>query len=649
MARLVSLGALLVAIALASASPRVPPPPEPEPIEIVELPLPPVSANNATGSCNLSINPRGTGCIAQKGGGSDTKTIGIIASGDFLPDGKHVITMATFVGAPEHPDPASIYDGEQILLIKTNNSTFPNGDPWKCLTCGMPADNAPHRTALLDYPQAFADGKRILAGDNIIDCGEYDLTSVECTPTVTYMYPIHWETSLDGEGKGGALRELRLHPDDIHLGFSSFNFINGQLGQSAYFARLQFNPSPEKGLPLGPRYDLLSVTRMVEPNAIPPISVKDGQVIINRDYISVGELRGFSGSGKEVIYVGFGWESSNTDAFAVHLQTGKIRRLTSHPEYVDPIDVSPDDNWSVIEDTRGTDRQMFLAGMRGIPPVTDLVSTRITTATRNNGPRRFFQPFLVDRYGDRGDYAGQKINGGPGVPGSGDIDDPEWNAMADPRWSPHGNEIVYWQAQTIFPECGGPNPLPCYPSKAPGGRTYRLMLAKLVSRAPKPYPPVEEASDEIPWGEPYIRGSVPNARGEPPQGVYTLKGKAAGYAKVSFAGAGNSASAPIANVAVTYHNFSDGKLTYTNGYEKGLAFINGYENVTLEFLSATNNLIHWYSDLVQTGQDGFIATKKTSPDGFHLNIDVTTNFFNASGTLTTTVNDKVYKQPLNAT
>lgn len=636
-------------IALASTSSSVPPPPEPEPIEVVELPLPPVSANKAPGSCNSSINPRGTGCIAQIGGGSDTQTVGIIASGDFLPDGKHVLTMATFVGAPEHPDPASIYDGEQILLIKTDNSTFPNGDPWKCITCGMPAENSLGRTTMLDYPQAFMDGKRILAGDNIIDCGEHDLTSPECTPEVAHMYPIHWETSADGEGKGGALRELRIHPDDVHLGFSNMFVADGQLGQTGYFARLQFNPSPDKGLPLSPRYDLINVTRLVDKDAAPPVSVKDGQVVINRDYISIGELRGFSGSGKEAIYIGFGWESSNTDAFAVELQTGKISRLTSHPEYVDPIDISPDDNWSVIEDTRGTDRQMFLAGMRGVPPVTDLVSTRVTTATRNNGPRRFFQLYLVDRYGDRGDYAGQRITGGPGVPGSGDVNDPEWNVMADPRWSPLGNEIVYWQAQTKSPECGGPNPLPCYPSTAPGGRTYRLMLAKLVSREPKPHPPIEEASDEIPWAEPYVRGSVSSPREEPPLGVYTLKGKVAGYAEVIFSGPENnaSASASISTVAVTYHNYSDGELAYTGEYTDGPTFINGHENVTLDFITPSRNLAHWYSDLVQTGQDGFIVTKKTSPDGFHLNIDVSTNFFNATGTLTTTVNGTVYKQPLN--
>ncbi|KGO58888.1 hypothetical protein PEX2_092430 [Penicillium expansum] len=614
------------------------PPPEPEPIEVVELPLPPVSSNSAPGSCSSIINPHGTGCIAQIGGGSDTKTIGILAQGDFLPDGKHIITMVTFVGAPEAPEAASIYTGEQIILVKTDNSTFLNGDAWKCLTCGIPAANAVNITDLLDYPQAFSDGKRILAGDNIIDCGEYKLTSPECTPDATFMYPIHWETSADGEGKGGALRELRLHPDSVHLGFSSFYSNNGSMGQYAYFSRLQFNPSPTKGLPLVPRYDLVNVTRLVDANGVQPLSVDGDEIHVNFDAITVGELRGFSGRGHEAIYLGTPWESSNIDVFAVHLQTGKIRRLTNHPEYVDPIHVSPDDEWFVIEDTRGSGRQMFLAGMRGLPPLTDLVSTSVTTATRNNGARRFFQPFLLDRDGDRGDYFGQKLNGpGRGIPGSGDVNDPEWNAMAEPRWSPNMTEIVYWQAQTISPQCGGNNPLPCYPSTAPGGRTYRLMLAKLTSRTPKIISPAEEASDVIPWGEPYVPGSIPRSSEGPPAGEYTLKGEVSGHADVSLVNGTGTGSASIGTVAVIYHDYSD----------DGINFLNGWENVTSISLSPTLNHVDWYSDLVRTGKDGYLATKKTSPDGFHLELDVMTNIFNANGTLTTTVDGEIYEQPLN--
>ena len=77
--------------------------------------------------------------------------------------------------------------------------------------------------------------------------------------------------------------------------------------------------------------------------------------------------------------------------------------------------------------------------MRGLPPLTDLVTVSAVSSVRNNGDRRFFQPFLLDRYGDRGNYYGQQINAGNGKPES--PSDPNWNAMADPRWSPDGASV----------------------------------------------------------------------------------------------------------------------------------------------------------------------------------------------------------------
>ncbi|KAI8658133.1 hypothetical protein NCS55_01088300 [Fusarium keratoplasticum] len=287
-------------------------------------------------------------------------------------------------------------------------------------------------------------------------------------------------------------------------------------------------------------------------------------VEVKEDAISVGEFRGFSGRGTEATYVGSPVESSNIDVFAVHLQTGKVRRLTSHPEYCDPVAISPDDQWVAIEDTRGTDRQMWLSGMRNIPPITDLITTSVTPATRNSGQQRYFRPYLLDRYGDRGQYFGQKINGGQGVAGSGDLDDPEWNAMADPRWSPDGTQVVYWEAQTIIPACGGKNPLPCCPSREPGGRRTRVVLATLSTRKPLKLSAVKPISDEIPWGVPYSPSEANPARLAPPAGNYTLKGTREGYADVEVVGRNDGS---ISEISVTYYGYSDDGSTLLNGFE----------------------------------------------------------------------------------
>ncbi|KAI2465971.1 saponin hydrolase precursor [Annulohypoxylon bovei var. microspora] len=568
----------------------VPDPPAPEPIEIVELPLPPV----ATGSCTPEINPQGTGCISQ----------GLYGSG--------FQAGINFTGAPAAPDPASVYDGQQIILLKTDGTFFPNGDSWKCVTCGVPAENAVDQSDTFDYPNAFQDGKRLLVGTNIVDCGDYSLTSADCTPERTFIYPIRWNVTPDGSGAGGAIRELRLHPDDAHLGFNSFAIIDGTTAEFGYFSRLQFNPSPVTGEPLAPRYDLVNVTVLASPDSTPPFTIDGDQLSFHPLSNVVGELRGFSGRGTEVSYIGYSVESCNIDVYAVELATGSVRRLTAHPEYVDPVDISPDDQWTVVMDTRGSNRQMFMAAMRGVPPVIDLLATTVASTTRNNHQHRFFEP---------------------GIPGSGAINDPEWNGRADLKWSPNGTQIVYWQDMTASPACGGVNPLPCYDSTEPGGRYVRFMLATLTSREPYALPRVEPVSDVVPWGTPYVPGDVAPALARPPQGTYTLKGNASGSAEVTIVD--NTDTPSIKSVAVRYTDYSD----------DGVNVINGYENYTRTNPSPAVEVADWYSDLVQTGATN--STKKTSPDGFHLSEDTFENVFEANGTLTTTVDGTEYLQPAN--
>ncbi|KAH9209681.1 hypothetical protein DL95DRAFT_309398 [Leptodontidium sp. 2 PMI_412] len=606
----------------------IPPPPTPEPITITRLTLPPVVSEDKIGACSV-VNPNGTGCIPI-----DSE----LQSGNFLPDNKHVLAVLTFAGAPSAPDPGSIFTGRQVVLLKIDESTFPNGASWKCVTCGVPASNQLARNDDLVYPQAFKDGKRILAGSQIIDCGSESLESVECTPEKIHISSIRWNDRVDGSGSGGSMRELRIHPDDVHLGWSAFDMTDGRFGQYSYFGRLEFNPSPTTGVPLSPRYEVVNVVRLFDPDALSPITIHDGEIEFHPEAITVGELRGFSGSGKEVTYIGYPHESSNMDVFAADLTTGEVRRLTSHPEYVDPVDISPDDKWSVVMDTRGSNRQMWLSGMRGVPPITDMLTAAVTSSTRNNGRRRFFSPWLIDRYGDRGDYFGQKLNaGGDGTPGS--INDPEWNGRADPKWSNDGTMIVYSEELTIAPACGGENPLPCFESTEPGGRIQRVMLANLTSRTPIETQPVPPHEDSVPWGVPYVPGSPFKGREIPTAGIYKLKGKSCGSARVNITHPASGTA--IRTVALEYQNFSDDGENFLNGREEVTVFPN-------QSKSPTSLHTDWYSNLTRTGSSG-TSMKMTGEGGFHLDIDIMENIFEANGTLMTVVDGVEYTQPQNGT
>lgn len=594
-------------------------PPAPEAIDTLELPLPPVAPSRALGSCSIAVNPHRTGCIAR-----DLRKQSF-QSGDFTPDGKHVIVNAEFVGAPAAPHPASIYTGPQLILITTDGTNFSNGDPWKCLSCEVSLHQAPNLQPERDYPHIFRDGTKAIWGRNILECGGEQLNSEPCTPDRIRIYPIHWPNSKSNP------REIRVHPDDTHIGWNSFTAG----GQFTYFGRLFFNARPSDSGPRTPRYDLVDVNLLVDPTRTAPITTNGTHLAIHQDAILVGELRGFSGSGDEITYVSYPSESSNIDLYALHIETGAVRRLTSHPEYADPISFSADDEWFVTMDTRGSDRQMWLAGLRGIPPLVDMITTLAVASTRNNGARRFFQPILIDKHGDRGEYFGQQINA-EGDGSAGAINDPNWNGRADPAFSHDGTKVVYWQAIVSAPACGGQNPLKCPESTAQGGREYRVMLANLKDRKPAVPKEVYNVPDYLPWATPFTPGELPAFPLSIPPGNYTLSGKRSGYAKVCFFG-----EQSINRVAVNYTDYSDDDEHV----------LNGYEDVTVDVTIANpwENTLDWYSDIVQTKQGEVQGRKITGSDGFHLKIDAMTNIFNANGTLATIVDGKRYEQPANGT
>ncbi|KAF1819710.1 uncharacterized protein K489DRAFT_390413 [Dissoconium aciculare CBS 342.82] len=603
-------------------------PPSPEPIKLTTLPLPPVIANTSTGSCTLEFNSHGTGCTGRQSG---------LQVGSWMPDGKHVLAHINFIGAPAAPAAASIYIGQQVIIIKSDGTLFPNGDSWKCITCGVDPSHAVGASGTsLDwsYPQAFSDGKRILAGTYIIDGGA-DLTGEGCTPATTYVYPIRLNAKADGSGNGQFIRELRLHPDGVHIGINALGLSPARsLSEVGYYGRLNFNPAPMTGLPLVPRYDVINVSLLLDNSGSSPLFAKGNELFFNHSSITVGELRGFSGSGDELTYIGYPVESCNIDVSSVDLLTGRVRRLTSHPGYTDPIEFSPDDQWFVVQDTRGSGRVEFMDGLRWLPPVADQITATACSSVRNNGIRRFFQPYLIDRYGDRGTYYGQSLNhADKGVAGSGDYDDPEWNGQADPWFSPDGTKIVYWQAKAIPPACGGRNPLPCYNSTEPGGRTERIIVAHLTSRKPLKARKIKQGPEVIPWAIPYVAGEPTPNRPYPREGQYTLKGRVSGYADVTITE--NAAKNGILSTAVELHGYSD----------DGRGCIDGFQNITVVVEGITLNHLDWYSDLTRT--DYQTAEQYTSADGFHMSIDATSNIFSANGTLITTTDGVVYRQPLN--
>jgi hypothetical protein len=564
---------------------------------------PPVVPNDEPGACTSEVNPNHTGCI-------QTERSALGSMGTYWADSDYLFMGAIFAGAPES-GPGSEYTGEQLLLVKTDGSTFENGDSWKCLTCGLPAPveagAAYAGTSSFTYPiNGFRDGDRVLAGTSILDCGEYRFADVECTPDQVHVYPLHWD--MGGE-ESGAVREPRLHPDDNHIGFSHFD--PKQFGQFAFMGRLEFNDAQQ-------RYDILDSKYLFNPAPEYQTFAVDGNSLQLNDAGMVGEFRGWTADGTESIGIAQ-VESGNVDAVATDLVTGDSRPLTHHAGYMDPLMASPAGNYLLAENTLGSGRLDFLAGAPGVPPIIDqLPLAGYIAGIRNNQERRFFLPYLVDtetRKSQLLSYDG----------------DPNWNASADPAWLPDGTGAAWAEQIVQAPACGGENPLPC-PEISSGQPPSRVVLARFDDFEPSESVDVEPAT-VVEWGIDYEPGQPLPHRPSLPAGTYTVEGAEGGAAEVVVTA--NDTDTRTMSIAVEFNEYTDDDET----------IINGPQSVEIAEDSPLSD-ITWHADLVISGR--YEGAVQTSPDGFTVDRQTKmTNVFQSSGTMTTTINGHTYTQPVN--
>jgi len=423
-----------------------------ETIIIEELPLPPTSPSNLPGTCTADINPSLTGCL-------DASRAGIDGARTFSPDGNHVYVSVRFAGAPDAPEIGSEYTGGQLIMVKTDGTTFENGDGWQCITCDIPDENKIGINNPDDntYPEAFSDGMRIKMGNNILDCSPYEITSVDCTSDNTHIYPII--SPFPSFPAGGIMRELRLHPDNIHLGWNQLFFALdfSAATQFGVFGRMEFNPNPPSGIA---GYELTNVSFLLSPEMGKSgrfFSVAaPGELKFEPPTGVIGEFRGFTPDGKSTLGIGT-QDSFNYDIFATSLATGESKRLSKDPGYTDPVNISPDGKSMVLMDGRVTDdtgfegalpagsegRVYFASAGIGVPPLLDLAIAEAIGGLYTDANRgSFFQPYLIDletpiEVDDENIHQGRQLNGGEDTTaGSGSISDPLWLGGADPAWSP---------------------------------------------------------------------------------------------------------------------------------------------------------------------------------------------------------------------
>lgn len=421
----------------------------------------------------------------------------------FTVDGSRLLFSVILAGVP----------GQQIATIA------PDGSDFRCLTCPL----ATPGVAPLWKPIPFRDGRRV-----VVRVGEQtplaaaDHGILECRPSVldcqqAVVVPVEPPSAGDPNVSQDE-RELRPAPDGLHVGVTQIRSgtpvsIVGRLER------------------LADRYE-----------------IRDARVVS-----AVGELKQFTPDQRAVIIAAYAqnpYGAANPDAVRVDLADGRVSRVTNHPDYDEPVELSPDGEWFAVGSGRGGD---FLSVFSQVPRPGFLNVAMETVVGFFFATQRapLLEPWLVDRWGARGDYKGQLLNPGAFAEG--------WEGRMIMNWSPDGTRIAFWEA-------------PISPGPDWQGGPSRLVVTTLTSRTPTTLP-APQPMPSLDWA-PSVAGYVP-----PPHDPTSRAGAFSGTATVSYV------PGTVHQLAVTWTDFSD----------DGRDFIDGTER--FEFVPGTLGRMTWDADV----------------------------------------------------
>jgi hypothetical protein len=240
------------------------------------------------------------------------------------------------------------------------------------------------------------------------------------------------------------------------------------------------------------------------------------------------------------------------DDLLIDLASGEVRRLTRHPDHDEDVNFSPDEEWMVLTSARGNRRVEFL-GLLPRPPFVDGIAFSVHFVGIAGAPQDglspgtaaaerdcYAEPWLLDRYGERGDYLGQELLA-PDAEG--------WEPGPEAAWHPDGTKLVLVEARWKRLVAPGETP------------ATRVRVARLVTRAPLdpaavvPAAPTPEPS----WAVPYEDWILPGLTG-----ATVIPGLAAGTATLTSA----LPTVLSGEVSVAYDGYSDDGERFLDGFER---------------------------------------------------------------------------------
>jgi hypothetical protein len=496
---------------------------------------------HARRSASLALNDAGALCQDVRAGSLPPETL----LQCFEPPPPEPIAW-TQVPLPADVSPLTVewLDDQQLLVsfqgarvAGTQLATLGvDGGGFRCLTCGGPIagnlrpvqrfrDGA---RALVAGPNLFSANWRVLeCAPSLLDCQSAELVPIQLPAnpdpgTGILQYRVPWVTLDDGWLVWSEVRSRGPGGNVVAMG----RLVRDASGYTVADARVIVPPFPPTGLGTDPERWR---------NFTQPFEAKFGGLRGGRDWIVAGTP-----------------DAGQYDASTLDLATGELRRLTHHPDHDEGIRFRRDEQWAVLQSARTDERVEFL-GLLPRPPYVDWIafsvhfvgiagapSDGISPGTDPDERDCYVDPWLLDRWFERGDYIGQRLL----QPAEGWVSI-EGNAGGF-GWSPDGTRIALIERRW---------------RDAPVPRPTRLRIATLTSRLPvDPAAVVSIAPTPEPaWALRYEDYAVPDTFG-----TTVVPGRASGTATIRNA----MPTATQGEVEVVYDDYSDDGASVLDGFER---------------------------------------------------------------------------------
>ena len=435
--------------------------------------------------------------------------------------------------------------GERLLFNFTSSTTTGtqlgiidlDGSDFRCLTCGTGLISGN-----LKVGQRLRDGQRLLVAGNNNANPRWNI--LECTPSVldcqsAVMLPIQLPPNPDPTAPILQYRVPHVTYDDQWFIWTEVRLRGpgGNLSAMGRLVRQADHYAVQDARVIAPPIPSLAIGTdpAVWRNFTQPFEAKEAVVRGGLDWV----MAGTPGAG-------------HYDNFAIDLTDGSVRPMTTHPDHDEGVNFSPDEQWAVVSSSRTDNRVEFL-GLLPRPPYIDWIAFSLHFVAIAGAPSDgvspggdpnerdcYLDPWMLDRWFERGDYVGQRLL----TPADG------WQSAAGGfEFSPDGTRLSITELQ--------------WRRLTPPGTTLpgRLRIFTLPNRepiAPAAVVPIV-AAPEPTWAIRYEDWLVPDTFG-----ITVIPGAAAGTATIT----NDFADTLSGSARVEFAGYSDDGVTFLDGVEE---------------------------------------------------------------------------------